>query len=88
MKCQNLFAGKNKKKYFNMSSAENFTWSAKHYFIPKFLKWTFFSLTLEAVHLLSVDLTKCMLKANYMYLGNWIHFLDFLLFFTRETTFF
>ena len=25
MKCQNLFSGENKKKYFNMSSAENFT---------------------------------------------------------------
>ena len=29
MKCQNLFSGKNKKTYFNMSSAENFTQSAK-----------------------------------------------------------
>ena len=29
-KCQNLFPGKNKKKYFNMS-AENFTKSAKRY---------------------------------------------------------
>ena len=28
MKCQNLFSGKNKKKYFNMSSAENFTLKA------------------------------------------------------------
>ena len=28
MKCQNLFSGKNKKKYFKMSSAENFTQSA------------------------------------------------------------
>ena len=25
MKCQCLFSGKNNKKYFNMSSAENFT---------------------------------------------------------------
>ena len=31
MKCQSLFSGKRKKKYFNMSSAENFTQSA--YFI-------------------------------------------------------
>ena len=30
MKCQILFAGKNKKKYFSMSSAENFTQSSKH----------------------------------------------------------
>ena len=29
MKCQILFSGKNKKKYFNMSSAENFTQCAK-----------------------------------------------------------
>ena len=30
MKCE-MFSGKNKKKkYFNMSSAENFTQSAKH----------------------------------------------------------
>ena len=29
MKCQNLFSGKNKKKYFKMSSAENFTHNAK-----------------------------------------------------------
>ena len=29
MKCQSLISGKNKKKYFNMSSAENFTQSAK-----------------------------------------------------------
>ena len=29
MKCQNLFSGKNKKKKFNMSSAENFAHSAK-----------------------------------------------------------
>ena len=29
MKCQNLFSGKNKKKYFKMSSAEIFTQSAK-----------------------------------------------------------
>ena len=27
MKCQILFSGKNKKKYFNMSIAENFTQS-------------------------------------------------------------
>ena len=30
MKCQVLFSGKNKKKYFSMLSAENFTQSAKH----------------------------------------------------------
>ena len=30
MKCQNLFSGKTKKKYFNMLSAENFTQSAKY----------------------------------------------------------
>ena len=29
MKCENLFSGKNKKKYFSMLSAENFTQSAK-----------------------------------------------------------
>ena len=29
MKCQILFSRKNKKKYFKMSSAENFTQSAK-----------------------------------------------------------
>ena len=29
MKCQILFSGKNKKEYFKMSSAENFTQSAK-----------------------------------------------------------
>ena len=29
MKCQNLFSEENKKKYFKMSSAENFTQSAK-----------------------------------------------------------
>ena len=29
MKCQILFSGKNKKKYFKMLSAENFTRSAK-----------------------------------------------------------
>ena len=29
MKCQNMFSGKIKKKYFSMSSAENFTQSAK-----------------------------------------------------------
>ena len=28
-KCQNLYSGKNKKKYFNMLSAENFTQSDK-----------------------------------------------------------
>ena len=28
MKCQILLSGKNKKKYFKMSSAENFTQSA------------------------------------------------------------
>ena len=31
MKCQILFYGKNKKKYFNKPSAENFTQSVKHY---------------------------------------------------------
>ena len=30
MKYQILFSGKNKKKYIKMSSAENFTQSAKH----------------------------------------------------------
>ena len=30
MKCQILFSGKNKKKYFNMSSAVTFTQNAKH----------------------------------------------------------
>ena len=30
MKCQNLFSGKNKRKYFKMLSAENLTRSAKH----------------------------------------------------------
>ena len=30
MKYQILFSEKNKQKYFNMSSAENFTQSAKH----------------------------------------------------------
>ena len=30
MKYQNLFSGKNKKKNFNMKSAENFTQTAKH----------------------------------------------------------
>ena len=29
MKCQNLFIGKSKKKYFKMWSAEGFTQSAK-----------------------------------------------------------
>ena len=29
MKCRILFSGKNKKKHFKMSSAENFTQSAK-----------------------------------------------------------
>ena len=29
MKCQNLFSGKNKKKYFKMLAAENFSCSAK-----------------------------------------------------------
>ena len=29
MKCQSLLSGKNKKKYFNMLSAETFTQSAK-----------------------------------------------------------
>ena len=31
MKCQNLFSGKNQKRYFEMFSAEIFTQSAKHY---------------------------------------------------------
>ena len=31
MKCQNPISGKNKKKYFNMLSAGNFTHSAKCY---------------------------------------------------------
>ena len=30
MKCQNLFSGKNKRKYFKMLPAENLTQSAKH----------------------------------------------------------
>ena len=30
-KCQNLFSGKNKKQYFSMLFAENFTQSAKSY---------------------------------------------------------
>ena len=29
MKCQNLFSGKNEKKYFSMLSVENFTQRAK-----------------------------------------------------------
>ena len=29
MKCQSLFSGNNKKKYFKLSSAVIFTWSAK-----------------------------------------------------------
>ena len=30
MKCQNQFSGGKKEKYYNMSSAENFTQSAKN----------------------------------------------------------
>ena len=30
MKCKTLFSGKNKKKYFYISSAVNFTLDAKH----------------------------------------------------------
>ena len=29
MKCQTLFSGKNKKKYFSMASADNFAQSAE-----------------------------------------------------------
>ena len=31
----NLFSGKKKKKYFNMSSADNFTKSAKNYALSR-----------------------------------------------------
>ena len=33
MECQNLFSGKNKKKYINMPSAENFTQTVKPYIL-------------------------------------------------------
>ena len=33
MKCQNMFSGKNNKKYFKMSSAEIFTQSTKRLFL-------------------------------------------------------
>ena len=31
MNCQNMFSWKNKKKYFNTLSADNFTQHAKHW---------------------------------------------------------